>query len=111
MCWRDRGDVLAEPLVRIETVDLTGPGNRQIGPKNRTTALLRDRHDDIEAAVSEAAGVLRESVSKLAVETDGWRVKSVEAKFGLTLTAEAGVVLTRASAEASFEVTIAVERG
>jgi len=32
-------------------------------------------------------------------------------KFGLVLTAEAGVVLSRASAEASFEVTLTIERG
>lgn len=33
-------------------------------------------------------------------------MKCVEVKFGLVLTAEAGVVLSRASAEASFEVTL-----
>lgn len=34
----------------------------------------------------------------------------MEVTFGLTLAAEAGVILSKASAEASFEVTLSVER-
>lgn len=101
---------MAQAEVRVETVALDGAGNRQIGPKSRATELLKDRHDDIEAAVAEASAVLRDSAAKLE-DADGWRIKSVEAKFGLTLTAETGVILSKVSAEASFEVTITVERG
>ncbi len=96
--------------VRVETVELDSAGARQIGPRTRATALLRDRRDDIEAAVGEASTIVQESVSKVE-DKGGWRVKSLEAKFGLTLTAEAGVIVSRASAEASFEVTITIERG
>lgn len=101
---------MAQPEVRVETVQLDRAGNRQIGPASRTTALLKERHDDIEAAVAEASAVLRDSAAKLE-DADGWRVKSVEAKFGITLTAEAGVIISKVSAEASLEVTITVERG
>lgn len=101
---------VAEAEVLVETVRLDGSGNRQIGPKSRSTALLKDRHDDIEAAVAEASAVLRDSAAKLE-DAEGWRVKSVEAKFGVTLAAEAGVILSKVSAEASFEVTITIERG
>ena len=100
---------MGQPEVRVETVALDGAGSRQIGPKSRTTALLKDRHDDIEAAVAEASMVLQSSVAKLN-DTEDWRISTVEAKFGLTLTAEAGVILSKVSAEASFEVTITVER-
>lgn len=100
---------VAEVEVRVETVQLDGSAQRQIGSKTRTTALLRDRHDDIEAAVAEASAVLKDSAAQLE-DGDGWRVTSVEAKFGITLGAEAGVILSKASAEASFEVTITVER-
>jgi hypothetical protein len=34
----------------------------------------------------------------------------MEVTFGITLAAEAGVILSKASAEASFEVTLTVER-
>jgi hypothetical protein len=49
--------------------------------------------------------IVQDSAAKLD-ERHGWRVSSLEAKFGLTLSAEAGVVVSRASAEASFEVTV-----
>ena len=100
---------MAEADVRVETVELDSSGARQIRQHTRTTALLRDRADDIEAAVQEASAIVQGSVAKVQ-DKDGWQVKSVEVKFGLVLTAEAGVVLSRASAEASFEVTLTIER-
>ena len=116
-CQIPRAQVIAQEVVTVaqvevfvETVQLDRAGQRQIGAKARATALLKERHDDIEAAVAEASAVLRDSAARLE-DGDGWRVTSVEAKFGLTLGAEAGVILSKASAEASFEVTITVERG
>jgi len=104
-----KGGFVPEANVRVETVPLDSSGTRQIGAKSRATALLRDRRDDIEAAVSEASTIVQDSVAKVD-DKEGWRVKRVEAKFGLTLAAEAGVILSRASAEASFEVTVTIER-
>lgn len=100
---------MAEANVRVETVELDSSGTRQIRQRDRTTALLRDRADDIESAVQEASAIVQGSVAKVQ-DKDGWQMKSVEVKFGLVLTAEAGVVLSRASAEASFEVTLTIER-
>jgi len=96
--------------VRVEVVELDSFGRRQIGQRSRTTALLRDKADDIESAVREASAIVQGSVAKVQ-DKDGWKMKSVEVKFGLVFTAEAGVVLSRASAEASFEVTLTIERG
>jgi Trypsin-co-occurring domain 1 len=101
---------VAEANVRVETVELDLSGTRQIKQRSRTTALLRDRAEDIEAAVQEASAIVQRSVAKVN-DKDGWHMKSVEVKFGLVLTAEAGVVLSRASAEASFEVTLTIDRG
>jgi hypothetical protein len=100
---------MAEANVRVETVELDWSGTRQIKQRSRTTALLRDRADDIESAVQEASEIVQGSVAKVQ-DKDGWQMKSVEVKFGLVLAAEAGVVLSRASAEASFEVTLTIER-
>lgn len=95
--------------VLVETVQLDPSGDRQIGSKHRSTALLRDRRADIEAAVRETVVILQESAAKNG-DPPGWRVTSLEARFGITLTAEAGVVVSRASAEASFEITISIQR-
>jgi hypothetical protein len=96
--------------VLVETVQVDSAGNRQIATRTRATSLLQDRRGDIEAAVREASAIVQDSVADVE-DRDGWRLKSIEAKFGLVLTAEAGVILTRASAEASFEVTVTIERG
>ncbi len=95
--------------VRVETVPLDPSGNRQIGAKRYGTALLRDRKADIEAAVHEAVAIMQESAANSA-DAPGWHVRSLEAKFGITLTGEAGVLVSRASVEASFEITISIER-
>jgi NTP-dependent ternary system trypsin peptidase co-occuring protein len=100
--------MMAAVNVRVETVELDSAGTRQIGSRHRTTALLRDRRGDIEAAVREACEIVQDSVTKVDAR-QGWRVSSVEAKFGLIIAAEAGVILSRASAEASFEVTVTIE--
>ena len=96
--------------VLVETVQLDSSGGRQISSRTRTTSLLQDRRADIEAAVSEATAIIQDSAAKVENKAD-WQVKSIEAKFGLTLAAEAGVILSRMSAEASIEVTVTIERG
>lgn len=101
--------VAAVPDVRIETVELDAAGTRQISSRHRTTAALQERRGDIEAAVREACQIVQESVTKVDPK-NGWRVSTLEARFGLTLAAEAGVIVSRASAEASFEVTVTIER-
>jgi Trypsin-co-occurring domain 1 len=105
-----KGGGVSEANVFVETVPLDSSGTRQIGPRTRTTSLLKDRRDDIESAISEASSIIQDSVDRIE-DKDGWRVKTIEAKFGLTLAAEAGVILSKASAEASFEVTVTIERG
>ena len=95
--------------VRVETVEIDSTGSRQISERRRTTALLLDRRDDIESAIREACGIVQDSATTVDAK-GGWGVKSIEAKFGLTLAAEAGVILSRASAEASFEVVVTIER-
>src|SRR5690348_10646242 len=104
-----KGGMMSGTEVRVETVTLDSSSNRQIKAATRTTALLQDRRDDIESAIREASTIIQESVDTVEGKS-GWHVKRVDAKFGLMLAAEAGVVISRASAEASFELTITIER-
>ncbi|WP_433273411.1 CU044_2847 family protein [Actinosynnema sp. CS-041913] len=96
-------------VVRVETVELDAVGGRQISARHRGTALLADRKDEIRQGIQSAVEVVRDSLADDRDER-GWRVSSVEATFGITLSAEAGVILGKASAEATFEVTLTVER-
>ncbi len=101
--------VNSEPLVdvRVDVVSLDRRGHRQIAPRERLTVELANRRAEIESAVALASDIVQASAAKVSTE-GGWGIQELEAKFGLTLTAEAGVLLTKASAEATFEVTIKI---
>lgn len=101
---------MPEPIVKVETVDLDHLGARQIGTRSRSTASLNERSDEIEEAILQASSMIQKAAAK-AADSGDWRVTTLEATFGLTLALEAGVVVSKASAEASFEVTVTVERG
>ena len=103
------GYAVAKFDVRIETVELDESGTRQIRARHRTTALLQERRGEIDAAVREACEIVQASATKVDTR-DGWGISSLEAKFGLVLAAEAGVILSRASAEASLEIKVTIER-
>ncbi len=102
-------EAAARPTVTVEVVDLRLGPDRQIAPKSRIASDLQDRRADIQAAIRETTAIITQSVSD--PQAPGWGVSKVEAKFGLTLTTEAGVFISKVGAEASFEITITVERG
>ncbi|MFI1488630.1 CU044_2847 family protein [Streptomyces sp. NPDC020747] len=96
-------------VVRVETVELDAQGARQISRRSRTSAPLTERAGEVQEAILQASAIAQDSLARVP-ERAGWAVKSMEVVFGLTLSAEAGVILSKASAEASFEVTLTVER-
>ncbi|MFC5219847.1 CU044_2847 family protein [Streptomyces coerulescens] len=102
-------DQYAPSLVRIETVETDGNGSRQISNRTRRSAPLAERADEVREAIQQATVLAQDSLAQVP-ERHGWAVSSVQVAFGLTLAAEAGVILSKASAEASLEVTLTVER-
>lgn len=100
---------MTEHPIVIETVEVDRSGNRQISTRAQPVEFLRDRRDDIQAAVVEAAGVIQESVEGVA-DKAGWHISKVEATFGIALRVEAGVIISRVATDASFQVTVTVER-
>jgi hypothetical protein len=95
--------------VRVDVVDLDGSGYRQIAPRERLTVELANRRAEIESAVALASDIVQASAAKVSAG-GGWGIQEIEAKFGITLTAEAGVILSKATAEATFEVTIKISK-
>lgn len=93
--------------VRILTLEPPQNG-RQIGARTRLSEVLADRAGDVQSAIEQAVDVVRGSASRLQ-DQGGWRVASIQATFGIALTAEAGVIISKTSAEASLEVSITVE--
>ncbi len=92
-------------LVQVVPVD----EGREIGWGESTAEQLQNRLEDIQLAVREGAKAVADSLEGLP-GAKGWRLGEVSAKFGVTLTAQAGVILSSASAGATFEVTMLFKR-
>jgi hypothetical protein len=95
---------------RIEIFDLDQEGNRQIRSNRRTFELLSDRREDVEAAISETASLLANSFEAVP-SGKNLSIRSIEGVFGLSLSAEAGAIISKVSGSASIEIKIVMERG
>ena len=97
----------SEQMVLVQVVPVDE--RREIGWGNSTAEQLRNRMEDIRRAIAEGAKAVADSLEGLP-GAKGWQLGEVSAKFGVTLTAEAGVILSKASAGATFEVTVLYKR-
>lgn len=92
-------------LVQVVTVE----AGREIGWGSNVAELLENRLEDIRQAIAAGAKAVSDSLTALP-EAQGWQLGEVGVSFGVTLTAEAGVIVSKASTEATFEVTITYKR-
>ena len=93
-----------EVLVQVVVAD-----DREIGWGSNIAERLDGRLDDVRQAIASGAKAVADSVPTLA-SAQGWKLSEVSAAFGVTLTAEAGALLSKASAGATFEVTVIYRR-
>jgi hypothetical protein len=84
-------------------------GGREISWGSNQVQNLADRLEDVKAAIAAGARTMVDSLPGLPMAS-GWAVDEVTGSFGLSLTAEAGVILTKASVETTFEVTVTFKR-
>ena len=94
--------------VYVPVVEIADTG-REIGWGANASELLTSRLDDIRDAIRTGAASVAAGLGDLPAVRD-WQVSKVEAAFGITLAAEAGVILSKASTEATFDVTITFAR-
>jgi hypothetical protein len=83
-------------------------GGRQIAWGSVTVERLGDRLSDLKDAIVSGGCAIVESLPAIHGSPD-WAIKEVSGSFSVTLTAEAGVVLSRASAEAAIEISVTFE--
>jgi hypothetical protein len=116
------GVLVAEILVDVLPVVATGDISRRRSVLPESFAV---RADEITATITEVAGKFRGSLDKEVAKAEaaavreqpaghqasGWRLNTVELAFEISLQAEAGVIITRASTEATFSVTLTWSRG
>jgi hypothetical protein len=92
-------------LVQVVPVKAT----QEIGWGSSQVEAFRGRLEDVREAVVSGARAVADSLGGLP-SAEGWRLGEVSGSFGICLTAEAGVILTKASAAATFEVTVTFQR-
>jgi len=104
---RDQSELgpVGEVLVQVLPVD----GGREIGWGSNRVAVFRDRIADVREAVVSGAEAVADSLGGLPSAT-GWRLHKVSGSFGICLTAEGGVILTKATVGTTFEITVTFER-
>jgi hypothetical protein len=95
----------ADVLVQVVPVD----GGREIGWGAARVEVFRDRLTDVRDAVVSGARAVAESLGGLP-STEGWRLHEVSGSFGISLAAEGGVILTKATAGTTFEITVTFQR-
>jgi Trypsin-co-occurring domain 1 len=70
---------------------------------------IRDRLADVHEAIVSGAQAVADSLGGLP-SAEGWRLHEVAGSFGISLTAEGGVILTKAAVAATFEITVTFQR-
>ena len=93
---------------RVKVVELRS--GREIAWGEGLTERLGGRVADVRQAVADGVAAIAASIEDLSAVGE-WEPSEVSATFGIALVAEAGVVLSKASAEATFEVTVSFRRG
>ncbi|MFI7336130.1 CU044_2847 family protein [Micromonospora aurantiaca (nom. illeg.)] len=73
---------------------------------------LKDRINELGDSIMEVSGRLQERLAAAEKEDSsaGWRLAEAQITFSLDLEAEAGVIVSRTSASASFEVSLSWSR-
>jgi hypothetical protein len=92
-------------LVQVVPVE----AGREIGWGPNLAVALGERLGDVREAVISGAQAVADSLPGLP-SAEGWQLGEVSGSFGICLTAEGGVILTKASAAATFEVTVNFQR-
>jgi hypothetical protein len=96
------GSILVQVVADVED-------HRQINWGVDVAERLETRIEDVRRAVTSGTSAISESLPSLAA-AEGWRLSDVSATFGISLTAEAGVIISKAEAGATFEVSVTFTR-
>jgi hypothetical protein len=93
----------SDPEVFVEIAHIGS--DTEIGWNAALVEGLTDRLDDLRAAMDTGTSAVAATLPDLP-RAPGWALDEVSASFGIALVAEAGALVMRASANATFEVTV-----
>ncbi|KQR86703.1 hypothetical protein ASF96_10270 [Microbacterium sp. Leaf179] len=96
-----------QPTVVIETRSIEPAQPDQVRSRRLGSDALVERGPDIEAALQQMTSILRAAAEAQVPQLTG--SIELEAKFGLTLGLEQGILFSKVDAGASFEVTVKIQ--
>lgn len=93
--------------ILVKVIDVRS--GREIAWGGGTTEQLRGRIGEVQHAVTDGVKAVAAGLREVAT-VEGWEVAEVNASFGIGLLAETGVILTKVSGEATFEISVTYRR-
>lgn len=96
--------------VWVQVLDVDVAASREITFAKNLAEQLSQRADDVRGAIEAGTKTVAKSLKSLD-SPEGWKLDEVSASFGITLTAEAGAIVSKASAGATFEISVKFSRG
>lgn len=84
-------------------------GGREIGWGASTVTALSPRLHELGEAIAAGSRAVAQNLARLSA-APGWELTEVSASFGITLTAESGVIIAKGSAGAAIEVNVIFRR-
>jgi Trypsin-co-occurring domain 1 len=101
---------VGEILVEVRPAYVSGDIARRVPAVPESFA---SRAGEVADTITDVAAGLRDHLEANMAEKEShlWRLTTVELGFELTLQAEAGVIIARASTEATFSVTLTWSKG
>lgn len=95
--------------VWVQVIDVAVARDREMIFGQSLAEGLCDRQDDIRGAIEAGSQAVAKSLESLA-SPEGWKLGEVSASFGITLTAEAGVIVSTAAAGSTFQISVKFTR-
>jgi len=104
---REGSDRPAEILLEVQPRSVSG----ELGPNVGVPESFTRRAGEVADSIAEIASQFRSRLEKrLDRPSDhGWRMDAIELMFGITVQAEAGVVITKATSAATFSAKLTLK--
>lgn len=91
--------------IKIEIYDLSKDGRTRVGGG---TKIVEKTKEEMEGMINATSDFAKDAAKKIS-EMD-YKPDEIQIKFGVKLTAEAGVVFAKAATEGNFEFTLTWKR-
>lgn len=106
---KSRSTVTGRPEILLEVLPMATSGD--LAARTAVPEDFKKRADEIARSITEVIDHLRAGLESLLVQKDdaGWQVASVEIEFGISVQAETGVIIAKATGGATFAARLILQ--